>query len=142
MSHHPAAPEWERQRVRNEDSLVLEVRYRGVSVWLTGDITAAVEEELAASAVDWGQVVILKAAHHGSRTSSTPTFVKRLRPAVVLISAGRGNQFGHPAPAVLQRYADVGAEVFRTDEDGQIELVTNGISVEVTTFTGRRWRLR
>jgi competence protein ComEC len=142
VAHHPAAPEWERQRVRNEDSLVLEVRYRGVSVWLTGDITAAVEEELAASAVDRGQVVILKAAHHGSRTSSTPTFVKRLQPAVVLVSAGRGNQFGHPAPAVLQRYADVGAEVFRTDEDGQIELVTNGISVEVTTFTGRRWRLR
>jgi competence protein ComEC len=140
--HHPPAPDWDRQRVRNEDSLVLEVRHGGVSVWLTGDITRSVEEELAASALDRGRVVVLKAAHHGSLTSSAPAFVNRLRPAVVLISAGRGNQFGHPAPAVLQRYDAIGAEVFRTDEDGQIELVTNGMSVEVTTFTGRKWRLR
>ena len=142
VAHHPPAPDWERQRVRNDDSLVLEVRYGAVSVWLTGDITRTVEDELAASAFENGRIVVLKAAHHGSLTSSASGWLTRLRPAVVLVSAGRGNLFGHPAPAVLQRYANVGAEVFRTDLDGQIELVTNGHFVEVTTFTGRRWRLR
>ena len=142
VAHHPPAPDWERQRVRNDDSLVLEVRYGAVSVWLTGDITRTVEDELAASAFENGRIVVLKAAHHGSLTSSASGWLARLRPAVVLVSAGRGNLFGHPAPAVLQRYANVGAEVFRTDLDGQIELVTNGHFVEVTTFTGRRWRLR
>jgi competence protein ComEC len=58
------------------------------------------------------------------------------------VSAGRGNLFGHPAPAVIDRYVRAGAEIFRTDRDGQIELVTNGTYVDVSTFTGRRWRLR
>ena len=112
--HHPAAPDWERQRVRNDDSVVLEVRYGAVSVWLTGDISRAVEQELL-SAADPRRLNVLKAAHHGSLTSSAPAWLARLRPPVVLISAGRGNLYGHPAPAVLQRFADTGAEVFRTD---------------------------
>lgn len=140
-AHHPPLPDWERQRVRNDDSLVLEVRCGAVSVWLTGDVTRAVEAELM-SAADPTRINVLKAAHHGSLTSSAASWVDRLRPAVVLVSAGRGNVFGHPAPAVLQRYRDAGAAIFRTDQDGQIDVVTNGHYVEVSTFTGRRWRLR
>jgi competence protein ComEC len=139
--HHPPLPDWERQRVRNDDSVVLELRHGLVSVWLMGDITRAVEAELIA-AVEPGRIHIVKAAHHGSLTSSSAEWVRRLRPALVLISAGRTNLFGHPAAAVLQRYRDAGAEIFRTDQDGQIEVVTNGLYVEVHTFTGRRWRLR
>ena len=65
-----------------------------------------------------------------------------LRPAVVLVSAGRGNPYGHPARDVLARFARCGAQVFRTDRDGQIELITDGESLEVKTFTGLRWRWR
>jgi len=140
-AHHPPAPEWERQRVRNDDSVVLELRYGSVSVWLTGDVTRAVEAELMAAA-DPARLNVLKAAHHGSLTSSGAEWLRRLSPVAVLVSAGRGNLFGHPAPAVLRRYDAVGAEVFRTDRDGQIELVTNGTFIEIRTFTGRRWRLR
>ena len=139
--HHPPLPDWERQRVRNDDSLVLEVRYGAVSVWLTGDISGAVELEIL-DAIDPRRVNVLKVPHHGSLTSSSPEWVRRLRPAAVLVSAGRGNLFGHPAPAVLHRYEAVGAALFRTDQDGQIDLVTNGTFVEINTFTGRRWRLR
>jgi competence protein ComEC len=139
--HHPPAPDWERQRVRNDDSLVLEVRYGAVSIWLTGDVSRTVEQDLLASA-DPRRINVLKAAHHGSLTSSAPAWISRLRPPVVLISAGRGNLYGHPAPAVIQRFTTAGAEIFRTDEDGQIELVTDGRALEVSTFTGRRWRLR
>jgi competence protein ComEC len=141
IAHHPPMPDWERQRVRNDDSLVLEVRYGAVSVWLTGDISEAVERELLAAA-DHRRLNVLKAAHHGSLTSSGRRWVEHLRPAAVLVSAGRGNLFGHPAPAVVARYKSVGAEVFRTDKDGQIELVTNGLSLEVSTFSGRKWRLK
>jgi competence protein ComEC len=140
-AHHPPLPDWERQRVRNDDSLVLEVRHGAVSVWLTGDITRAVELEILAAA-DPARVNVLKAAHHGSLTSSSPEWIRRLQPVAVLVSAGRGNLFGHPAPAVLRRYDAAGAAVFRTDQDGQIDLVTNGTFVEVSTFTGRKWRLR
>jgi len=69
-------------------------------------------------------------------------FLQRLRPAAVLVSAGRGNLYGHPTPEVLARYRAVGAQVFRTDRDGQVELVTDGESLDVTTFTGLRWRSR
>lgn len=139
--HHPPLPDWERQRVRNDDSLVLEVRYGAVSVWLTGDVSRVVEQDLLAVA-DPRRLNVLKVAHHGSLTSSAPNWIARLRPAAVLISAGRGNLYGHPAPAVVARFTTAGAAVFRTDEDGQIDLTTDGRSLEVTTFTGRRWRLR
>lgn len=138
--HHPPPPDWERQKVRNDDSLVFELRYGDVSVLLTGDISREVEQELI-PALDTLPTVILKSPHHGSATSSSARLVEHLRPAAVLISAGRGNPYGHPVPVVLDRYARAGAEVFRTDRDGQIELLTDGHTVEVTTYTGLRWRL-
>lgn len=139
--HHPPVPDWERQRVRNDDSLVIEVRHGAVSIWLTGDVSRAVEQDLL-SAADPRRLNVLKAAHHGSLTSSSAPWIDRLHPVAALISAGRGNLYGHPAQAVLRRLSAIGAETFRTDQDGQINLVTDGRSVEVTTFTGRRWRLR
>ncbi len=139
--HHPPLPDWERQRVRNDDSLVIELRYGEVSVLLTGDVSRAVESGLV-EAMDLLPTVVLKSPHHGSSTSSSMPFLLRLRPAAVLVSAGRGNLYGHPTRDVLSRYAAVGAPVFRTDRDGQIELVTDGESLEVTTFTGVRWRPR
>lgn len=137
--HHPPLPDWERQRPRNDDSLVLEVRYGDVSLLLTGDIGREVEWELEPH-LDLNPLVVLKAPHHGSASSSSMRFLERVRPRVVLVSAGRGNLFGHPAPAVLGRYADVNAVVFRTDRDGQVDVMTDGRSLEVRTFTGLRWR--
>jgi competence protein ComEC len=84
--------------------------------------------------------VVLKVPHHGSLTSSTPRFLKAVRPNVALIGVGRGNTYGHPAPHVIGRLHDAGAEVFRTDLDGQIEVVTDGETVWTRTFTGwSRW---
>jgi len=139
--HHPPPPDWERQKVRNDDSLVFELRHGAVSVLLTGDISREIEQELV-PALEVLPTVILKSPHHGSATSSSPRLLEHLRPAAVLVSAGRGNPYGHPVPAVLERYANVGAEVFRTDRDGQIELVTDGHAVEITTYTGLRWERR
>jgi len=60
-----------------------------------------------------------------------------LSPRVAVISVGRSNRFGHPAANVLQRYRELDAEIFRTDQDGAVMVETDGTSLDVRTFTGR-----
>lgn len=131
--HHPPLPDWERQKVRNDDSLVIELRFGKVSALLTGDIGGEVERALV-PALDLLPIVILKSPHHGSGTSSSEGFINAVRPQFVLIGVGRANPYGHPLPYVLKRYAEVGARVLRTDLAGQIDLVTDGETVGVATF--------
>jgi competence protein ComEC len=134
---HPPQPEWERQRVRNEDSIVLELRFGDVAIVLPGDI-AKDGERAVMPLLSRAPITVLKAPHHGSASSSTQAFLDAARPAAVVFSEGRGNRFGHPAPAVLQRYRDRHAVIFRTDEDGAIVLDTDGHEVRFTTWGGRR----
>jgi competence protein ComEC len=135
---HPPPPDWERQRVRNDDSIVLDVRYGDVSILLPGDIGAGVERALAAS-LEPAAVRILKAAHHGSAGSTSGEWLAAARPAAVVFSSGRGNRYGHPSPVVLARVRRTGAAVFRTDEDGAIEVRTDGRAVRIEAASGRRW---
>jgi competence protein ComEC len=126
--------------VRNDDSVVLEVRYGGVSFVFTGDIGAEVERTLA-STFARAPVRILKVPHHGSATSSSQSFLEALRPDIAVISAGRGNPFGHPVPTVLERYRRVAAAIYRTDQDGAVTVETDGRTARLTTFRGRRLTL-
>ena len=137
---HPGPADWERQRVRNDDSVVVDVRWKDVSVLLTGDIGKAVERTLAEE-VPPAALRIVKVPHHGSLTSSTTEFIRALRPRIAVVSAGRANRFGHPVPEVLDRYREAGAEIFRTDRDGAVTIDTDGYSLDVHTFTGRRLTL-
>jgi competence protein ComEC len=130
---HPPPPDWERRRVRNDDSVVIEIVYGDVAVLLTGDISAQVEREITPR-LTHAPVRVLKVAHHGSRTSSSFDLLSAWHPQIALISAGRGNTFGHPAPEVLQRLATIGATVLRTDLHGQITMQTDGQQVNVSTF--------
>jgi len=132
---HPPPPDWERRRVRNDDSVVMEIVFGDVAVLLTGDISAQVEREIVPR-LTHAPVRVLKVAHHGSRTSSSLELLAAWRPQIALISAGRGNTFGHPAPEVLERLATIGATVLRTDLDGQITIETDGQRVRVSTFRG------
>ena len=131
---HPPAPDWERRRVRNDDSVVIEVGYRDVAVLLTGDISADVEREILPR-LTRAPTRILKVAHHGSRTSTSDALLSEWRPQYALISAGRGNTFGHPAPEVLQRLEEAGARVLRTDLHGQITVETDGHRISVRTYS-------
>jgi competence protein ComEC len=139
---NPRTPDWERQRVRNDDSLVLRVRYGLVELLLTGDISAAIERELLADSGGGPPLRLLKVAHHGSRTSSSRTFLERYAPVAALISAGRGNTFGHPAPDVLAELGRVRARVFRTDRDGAVTVETDGRELRVRTWSGETWQAR
>jgi competence protein ComEC len=141
VAWHPAPAEWERQRVRNDDSLVLELRWQDVSILLTGDIGAAVESGLR-ERIPAARLRVVKVAHHGSLTSSSRGFVDAMRPRVAIVSTGRANHFGHPAPEVLERYQGSGAEIFRTDRDGAVMVATDGRSMEVRTFSGRHTSYR
>ena len=135
--HHPVRPDWERQAPRNDDSVVLELRFGQVSIVLAGDIGRDAEAELI-DRVEPARLRVLKVPHHGSLSSSSEAFLRALRPAIAVVSAGRGNAFGHPASEVLARYASIGAEVFRTDLDGAVTVETDGRRVDVGTYTGRR----
>ena len=133
---HPPEPDWERPRVRNDDSVVLELSCGRVALLLTGDVSGDVEREIA-SRLTAAPVRILKVAHHGSRTSSSLALLESWRPQIALISAGRGNTFGHPAAEVLERLESIGARIYRTDRDGQITLETDCESVFVRTFNDK-----
>jgi competence protein ComEC len=137
---HPPHPDWERQRVRNDDSEVIEIRYGGVSIVFTGDIGREAERQIAGSFAP-AAVRILKVPHHGSATSSSAAFLDALQPDVAVISAGRGNPFGHPAGVVLDRYRAAGASIYRTDLDGAVSVETDGMRVKVVTYTGRKLTL-
>lgn len=110
----------------NEASLMLRVRYRAVSMLLTGDAGTAAEARLSAPRTD-----VLKVGHHGSRTSSGAALLGRLRPSLAVVSVGRANPFGHPHPEVLGRLLAAGARVLRTDRDGTVTVSTDGAQVVV-----------
>jgi competence protein ComEC len=135
---HPPPPDWERQKTRNDDSLVLDVRLGDVSILLTGDIGRDVERALVPS-LRSAAIRILKAAHHGSASSTSGELLRAARPSAVIFTAGRDNRFGHPAAAVIARVLASGAQIFRTDQDGAITISTDGRSVTVTSIGGRRW---
>lgn len=102
---------------RNDDSLVLTLQYGKASVLLEGDAEKTSESTMIAAGFIH-PVTLLKVGHHGSRTSSTPEFIAAAAPEDAVISVGRHNTFGHPRPEVLQRLADAGTHVFRTDMFG------------------------
>jgi len=137
VARAPAHEEWERQKVRNDDSIVLDLRWRDVSVLLTGDIGKEIERGLVRS-VPPARLRVLKVPHHGSATSSTDAFVKGMAPTIAVVSVGRANHFGHPVPEVMERYQAAGAQVYRTDRDGAVTIDTDGISVAASTYTKTR----
>jgi competence protein ComEC len=124
---HPDDRVIERERLRpapqveaNASSVVLLVSWRGFRALLTGDAYVDVEQELASEV---GDVDLLKVGHHGSRTSTDSTFLAMVQPEIALISVGRRNRFGHPAPEVVRRLEAAGAQIRRTDREGSVRIL-------------------
>ncbi|NQW04376.1 MAG: DNA internalization-related competence protein ComEC/Rec2 [Acidobacteria bacterium] len=133
---HPPVPDWERRKVRNDDSLVLQLRFGQVEILLTGDAGPEFESTYMADD-ERPPIRVLKVAHHGSRSSSTSAFLDRYAPSVAVVSAGQNNLFGHPSPLVLDRLRQHSVSVFRTDREGAVVIETDGRTLRVQTMTGR-----
>lgn len=102
---------------KNDDSLVMQVRYGKGSVLLEGDAELASENAMLAAG-EVGPVTLLKVGHHGSRTSTSAAFLAAAAPKEAVVSVGRKNRFGHPRTEVIDRIASAGARLYRTDTFG------------------------
>ncbi|MGQ0762401.1 MAG: ComEC/Rec2 family competence protein [Acidobacteriota bacterium] len=118
---------------RNNDSLVLRVRFGEKSFLFTADIEKEAETALVKTGLGL-KTDVVKVPHHGSRTSSTEQFIAVTRPALAIISVGRHSIFGHPYREVVERWRKSGAQVITTGEKGTITVVTDGVTLTVGTF--------
>ena len=102
----------------NDVSIVLLGQVAGRRILLTGDVEDDVDPLLARRGLP--AIDILKVAHHGSATASTPAFLDAVQPRVAIVSSGAGNPYGHPARSTIDRLKATGARVLRTDTDGSV----------------------
>ncbi|HUS05690.1 MAG TPA: DNA internalization-related competence protein ComEC/Rec2 [Bryobacteraceae bacterium] len=117
---------------KNNDSLVLRVRFGKHTFLLTGDMERQVEDQLLADHV-LSRVDVLKVAHHGSKTSSGVDFLDALRPAFAIVSVGDGNLYRHPHPDVVGRLNERHAAILRTDHLGLATVRSDGKRLEIST---------
>ncbi len=112
----------------NEDSDVLLLRYGAFQALFAGDVGLPAEADLRGQV---GDVEVLKVGHHGSAGASGAAWLAELRPEVAVVSVGRGNRYHHPSGEALGRLGAAGADIWRTDELGTVEVWTDGATVRV-----------
>jgi competence protein ComEC len=129
-------PDSTSDRGPNDNSLVLRVTYGRRSLLFVGDAEAEEERDLLALGAARLHADVLKVGHHGSRTSSSPAFIAAVSPRDAVISAGVRNRFGHPHPNTLGTLAAAGVHVFRTDQDGEVAVWTDGARLGIQAAGG------
>lgn len=117
----------------NAASLVLGLEYGNFDMLLTGDVEASGEEELIESG-QLKQYEVLKAAHHGSKNSGTEEFLEIVKPYAAVISAGKGNRYGHPHRETMERLQERGCRIYSTCERGAVTIVTDGNKMYLQSF--------
>lgn len=117
----------------NDYSCVLKVSRGGQSLLITGDAERRGELELMESGANIAATVLV-AGHHGSRTSSLPEFVERVRPRYGIFTVGYRNRFGHPHPQVVARFRNLGSGILRSDMSGLIHLTFGEAGVEASEY--------
>lgn len=116
----------------NTDSVVLRISYGMIDFLMTGDLDSQGEDALISSGYPL-DAEILKVGHHGSSSSTTPSFLARVRPEMAVIPVGADNPYGHPHQQTLDLLKDYGVAVYRTDRDGTVMVQSDGMSYSVTT---------
>jgi competence protein ComEC len=102
---------------------------------LPGDAEKEAEHEmLSENSPDELQAEVLKIGHHGSRNSTTAEFLAAVKPRLAIISVGEDNPYGHPNAELLERLANAGVRVLRTDRDGAVHILMDGKSLQVRCF--------
>jgi competence protein ComEC len=129
---HPAAEAYSVDSKSNHLSCVLRIEAGGRRMLLTSDIEAPDEAELLKRYPNGLAADILLMPHHGSKTSSTPDFLRAVGAAQTVIPVGYRSRFGHPKAEVLARYEAMGAIIWRTDRDGAVSLRLGGDGMAVS----------
>lgn len=122
----------------NTASMVLAVRFGEFDMLLTGDVEGEGEEQLTKRLEESYQNCtweVLKAAHHGSKNSSTEEFLQQIQPAYAFISAGQENRYGHPHQETIERFRNVGSKIYSTQEKGALIVeVEDGKTLEIEKY--------
>lgn len=107
----------------NNASIVNRLDFKKFSVLFTGDAEIEVQKKLIDKDIF---ATVLKVAHHGSKNGLSEDFLKAVRPAIAVISAGKDNKYGHPAASTINLLKQYAVRIFRTDQDGTIEISSDG----------------
>ena len=112
----------------NLSSIVIKLEFGNNTFLFMGD--AEIENE---KGIDWPKVDVLKVGHHGSNTSSSTEFLSKVAPKYSIIMVGQDNSYGLPKQEILDRLNGVNSKTYRTDENGTIEIISDGTNISVTT---------
>ncbi|MBI4812567.1 MBL fold metallo-hydrolase [Candidatus Falkowbacteria bacterium] len=113
----------------NNTSIVIKLIYGQTKFLLMGDAETDVEKKLLESGIDL-KADILKIGHHGSDNASSEEFLQAVLPRTAVIEVGKDNDFGHPSLRILKKLERIGAQVFRTDTDGTVTLLSDGNTIK------------
>jgi competence protein ComEC len=132
-------PETAREKIaaaaKNDDSLVLRLRYGKRTILLPGDAEKQSEQTIVAeNDSDTLRSDVLKVGHHGGKNSTTQEFLNAVEPRIGIISVGEANPYGHPSPELLERLQAAGVRILRTDRNGAVHVLTDGRQLEVRCF--------
>lgn len=109
----------------NNLSIALNVEFGNVNLILPGDLEGDAELAMITMGV-LNRSSMLKAGHHGSKSSSTPGFIKVLQPEITIISSGENNAYGHPNSQVIDMFTGFGVNIYQTSKSGELSFATNG----------------
>ena len=117
----------------NNNSVVFKLSYGETEFLFCGDIEKESEEKILNQGYEL-QSQIIKVPHHGSTTSSSLKFIRRVKPEIAIILAGRDNRFEHPHIETIRRYKKIGSKIYRTDIHGAIIIYTDGKQYKIKTL--------
>lgn len=129
------APQEKDETNQNNNSIVLRVSFGNTDILLTGDSEKEVEQVLIKQNIEL-ESEILKVAHHGSDTSNTKAFLEKVKPQYAVISAKKGNTYGHPKQKIMELLKSLNTKVYRTDEQGSIVMKTDGTKIKFNVEPG------
>lgn len=131
----PSSNEKISDNILNNNSLMCKLVYKNFSVMFTGDIEEIAEKAILKKYFDKNilESTILKVAHHGSKTSTSSEFLKEIKPKFAVIEVGKNNNFGHPSKEIIERLTKIKTKIYRTDENGEISIKTNGKNIKIKT---------
>ena len=109
----------------NSLSIALKIEFGTISLVLPGDLESSGELALVENGL-LEKTTLLKAGHHGSKTSSMPGFIEFLQPELTVISSGENSAYNHPSPQVVETFEQFGVDIFQTKNSGELHFVTDG----------------